>query len=285
MIKSLLRWFVPPGFQDLLRDWKGEWQASRVPRHFLAGNEPFRNLHKDGKRCFILCTGPSIKTQDLSVLRNETCIAVSNFCVHPQYDLIRPAYYCIPKLYFPPATMESAVQWFTDINARMGDAKLFLTYGDQDWVREHRLFQGKTVNYLAFGRRWDSLKKDGIDLTKPLPKMQSVPVMALQIAIFLGFKEIYLLGCDHDHLLHYGITRHFYEVKDHAISRTFTPSNTEWSPFEEEVRQFGLLSGQYRALRSWAEPQGIRIYNATPGGLLMTFERVRFESLFEGAKG
>jgi len=251
----------------------------------LAQNERFRSLHKDRRRCFILCTGPSIKTQDLRVLKGETCIAASNFCVHPQYAEIKPEYYCIPKVGIPPATVDTVVQWFKDIALKMGGATMFLSHGDRQMVQDHHLFEGKTVHYLAFGRSWDSVEKQGIDLTRPLPRIQSVPVMALQIAIFLGFKEIYLLGCDHDHLLHHGITLHFYEKHEHAVSRHYTQKNTEWSAYEEEVRQFGLLCSQYRALRSWAEPRGIRIYNATPGGMLNTFERVRFESLFDPVPG
>ncbi len=282
MMNSLLRWLVPPGFQDLLRGWKGDLEALRASSAVLAENERFRDCHKDRRRCFILATGPSIRTQDLRVLKGETCIAVSNFCVHPQYDLIRPEYYCIPKLSFPPTTVESAVQWFTDITAKMGEAKMFLAIGDRELVRANGLFPGKAVHYLGFGKSWDRVGVQGIDLTRPLPKVQSVPVMALQVAIFMGFKEIYLLGCDHDHLLNYGNSRHFYEEKDHAIVRGADKSHTEWGDFEDEVRRYSVLWSQYRALRAWADPRGIRIYNATPGGLLVTFDRVRFESLFEG---
>lgn len=285
MKDAVLRWLVPPGFQDLLRKWRGGLEAMRAPAGVLAENAKWRDVHKDRKRCFILATGPSIRTQDLSVLKGETCIAVSNFCVHPQYALIRPEYYCIPKLSFPPYTIDDAVRWFTDVDSKMGDAKMFLAVGDRDIVRSHNLFPGKSVHYLGFGRSWDDVEKDGIDLTRPLPKVQSVPVMALQIAIYMGFKEIYLLGCDHDHLQHYGVSRHFYEEKEHAIARNAATLAKEWADFSEELRRYNVLWSQYRALRLWAEPRGIRIFNATPGGLLFNFERVRFESLFDGARG
>jgi hypothetical protein len=284
MKDAFLRWLVPPGFQDLLRKWKGDLEAMGAPGAVLAENEKLRDCHKDRKRCFILATGPSIRTQDLRSLKGETCIALSNFCVHPLYSEIRPEYYCVPKLSFPPYTIDDGVRWFTDIDSKMGDAKIFLAVGDRDMVQAHKLFPGKTVHYLGFGRSWDDVESNGIDLTKPLCKVQSAPVIALQVAIFMGFKEIYLLGCDHDHLQHYGVTRHFYEEKEHVIARNAATLKAEWGAFEEELRRYNVLWSQYRALRLWAEPRGIRIFNATPGGLLFSFERVRFESLFDGAK-
>src|SRR6185437_6208885 len=58
----------------------------------LAANQSIYNRHA-GQRCFILATGPSIKTQPLHLLAGETCISVSNFFVHPDYGLIRPRYH------------------------------------------------------------------------------------------------------------------------------------------------------------------------------------------------
>src|SRR5262245_26441332 len=113
MIHTFLRWFVPPGFQDLLRGLRSRAETWSVDRSVLARNEECRNRHQDRRRCFILASGPSIKTQDLKKLQGETCFAVSNFFVHPDFEVIRPEYYVVPKLSFPPYTADDAVRWFT----------------------------------------------------------------------------------------------------------------------------------------------------------------------------
>jgi hypothetical protein len=279
MLKLILHWLIPRGFQDLLRSIRGWWTSRRAPGSVLARNEKFRNRHADGSRCFILATGPSIRTQDLSLLKGETCISLSNFIVHPHNSLIRPAYHCVPRLGFPPSTPETAAAWFREMEAKTGQATFFMDYENQWIVDRYGLFRDKELHYLSFGRNWSGLNGAGIDLTLPLPRIQSSPVMALQVAIFLGFKEIYLLGCDHDWLLHFGQSLHFYQENENPIFQQ--PGVAENWDLEAEARAFAVLFGQYRELLNYAGPRGIRVFNATAGGLLNVFPRVTYETLFK----
>jgi hypothetical protein len=279
MIKGFLRWFVPPGFRDLLRSLKNWCQVKTVALAPLQPNESLRNRHRDRPRCFVLATGPSIGKQNLAPLEGETCIAVSNFFVHPEFARIQPQYYCIPKLCFPPLTREDGVRWFRDIDAHIGKTTLFLALGDKKYVEQNGLFAGRTVHYVAHRTDWSDVGPEGIDLTRPVPKIQSSPLFALQIALFMGFTEIYLLGCDHDWILNLGVSRHFYPESLHAV--VSRPGYSEWGSIEEESRNYAMLWQQYGAIRRYCEARGVKIYNATAGGLLNVFERVEFESLFQ----
>ena len=51
-------------------------------RALLARNSVFRNRHK-GQRCFVIGNGPSLKTQDLSLLAREITFVMSGFWKHP----------------------------------------------------------------------------------------------------------------------------------------------------------------------------------------------------------
>ena len=44
-----------------------------------------------------------------------------------------------------------------------------------------------------------------------------------------------------------------------------------------------MLKG-YQMCKNYADTHGIKIYNATRGGMLEIFERVDFDSLFEGGE-
>lgn len=98
----------------------------------------------------------------------------------------------------------------------------------------------------------------------------TVTAVCLQLAMYEGFEEIYLLGCDCSYF-ETGL-KHFCE------------------PEELQINGYGVLEGgleilayhinAYQKIREYAEKKGIKIFNATRGGYLETFERVNFDDLF-----
>src|SRR5262249_26079087 len=159
---------------------------------------------------FILAGGPSIGSQDLRPLRNEVCISTSNFFVHQDFDWIRPEYHCVPTFSSPPHPEAAAVEWFTKMHAAIGRAALVTDCGNQRVIQNHQLFQGRRIYYMRTGASWDQPLPATVDLTRKVPPAQSVPVTALFLALYLGFGQIYLMGCDHSWLDHFGESRHFY---------------------------------------------------------------------------
>ena len=78
-IRDILKyWVLPKGFQDvLIKLFSGDWKKQGVSNGYLdilKNNKKFKNIH-EGKRCFIIANGPSIKTQDLRLLKNEICFS------------------------------------------------------------------------------------------------------------------------------------------------------------------------------------------------------------------
>jgi len=56
------------------------------------------------------------------------------------------------------------------------------------------------------------------------------------------------------------------------------------SDLETEFASYVTLWRQYKALRAIATARGVRIFNATRGGLLDVFPRVELEALFPTAR-
>ena len=107
---------------------------------------------------------------------------------------------------------------------------------------------------------------------------RTVIYSAIQIAVYMGFNEIILLGCDHDYLLDIckRITNHhFYEESigfsdaDHLSQFT-----TERWFFEYYMRW-----KQYRLMKEFLDSKDVSIYNATRGGMLDVFPRIVYEDI------
>lgn len=284
--RAISRWFVPQGVAELVHDWRKESARRRriSDEPVLAQNRRFKGLHT-GKRCFIIASGPSIKGQDLTLLKNDISISVSNSFVHKDYSTIQPHYHCVPDIssghsQYLAGREEKYTDWLRSMDASLGRAELFMSTGDRKWIESRGLFQKRPVNYILFDGEWGRVAQRGVDLTQIVAAGQSVSVMALQIAMYMGFKQIYLLGCDHDWLLHVGTSTHSYDSQTHAAFEGTKHSEWDHSSFGIEVRNSDTLWQQYECLKALAKQQSIEILNAS-GGVLDVFPRVKYESLFE----
>lgn len=279
--KNIAYWAIPPAFQMLylnLKDRSYQILKGNVrERSLLKKNLALRNIHK-GERCFILATGSSIKHQNLKLLRGETCIAVSNFFVHPDYAAINPKYYCIAP-YHLPITEAAWQNWMNEIENGTRDAKMFFGMSDKGRNEADGRFKDRDLYYLRFSGSRDGSLPHNVDISQTIPGPQSVTIMALHIALYMGFKEVYLLGCDHDWILHMNKSRHFYSEENHAIVRS---GYNEWfqEDLEGQFQDYVTLWQQYKRIREIANRIGVQTFNATEGGLLDVFPRVKYETLF-----
>jgi hypothetical protein len=233
-----------------------------------------------GRRCFIIGNGPSLRQQDLAPLQDEITFVTNFFPLHPQCSLIGPTYYCVsdsgffrretgfhPELYRILArTARSAAKFFPvrfrpviERNGQFTDHAVY--YIDHELSRETA--DGFPVHTNLFGETYGGYSVV-IDYCLPL-------------ACFMGIREIYLLGCDCD----YGISddggqqerRYFYEPERH----TLPAPPPAW--MKRCWGRDGLAFKAYEKMNDTLQAKGCRIYNATAGGLLEVFPRVRYEDL------
>jgi hypothetical protein len=97
----------------------------------------------------------------------------------------------------------------------------------------------------------------------------------LPLAHFMGFKEVFLLGCDCSIGNYTGSdskSRHFYSESAHATRQ----QSDEYLKYEWQNKIFF----SYEVAKNAFECSGRKIFNATDGGELEVFERVDFDSLF-----
>jgi len=117
-----------------------------------------------------------------------------------------------------------------------------------------------------FTAEYVSLKYSS-DLIHGLYNMQTVTNFCINIAQYMGFKEIYLLGVDFsysskDKQQHFDGTRNV--LMDDDIIRQSVVFNTRRS---------------YELVKRETEKAGVKVFNATRGGKLEVFERIDFDKL------
>ena len=286
ILKSLLRWILPAAIYDFI---SGFWISAysffyfKGGRNLFKNNSVFKNKHKN-ERCFILCNGPSVNGQNLIPLKEEIVFSVSGGFQHEDYLEIKPNYHCVPAISYDVLAKDNLIHWFKEMDKYLGDAELFANYTEKSFFKEENLFTDKKVNYICSGRSFESYKLTEVDLTKVLPAVQSVPIMALLIAIYMGFSEIYLLGTDHD-CLSSGEYKYSYEgINIVESGNVVNKQGVIESDFYPQVVATKILWENYMYIKRIADFNNIKIYNATNGGMLDVFERVKYEEVVGSAK-
>ena len=92
----------------------------------------------------------------------------------------------------------------------------------------------------------------------------SITYSLIEIAIYMGFKEIYLLGADCNYPK---------GEKNHFVESGFVDKNAASNPIRMRVG--------YQAAKEYADAHGIKIVNCTRGGMLETFKRMNLEDVNE----
>ena len=244
---------------------KRKFKAMAMPLHLYGKNErrllKFRNKYQ-GKRCFILGNGPSLRIADLDKLHEngDICFACNKIYKVFEHTVWRPTFY---------ACIDSAVfrqNYYSILNR--GDYQKFLgaNLPLQDEIRKNK--QNILVNYATKDIRKTKFNPRGTFIYSG----GTVTFVLITLAWMLGFREIYLIGCDHS----YGF---FGSSNSGAVSSTSETNNDYFMKNymrPGEVINVGNLDRShegYSIARRYIESHGGRIYNATRGGKLEVFER------------
>jgi hypothetical protein len=236
-------------------------------RYGLKDNAVLKDRHK-GERCFIVGNGPSINSQDLTLLKDETTFFCNFFFKHPRIREIRPSYYAVAdgKL----ATGEWDISILEEIRESCPDVTLFLSATFQDNPRFAPYLNTESVFWLYVDQLTHMGFRAPIDLTRGLHGFNIIKV-CVSVALYMGFKDIYLLGVDNDGTFRdmLGESSHFYDAppegKDYERDLWVVASG---------FRGWTAIANRYRG-------SDHRIVNLTAGGLLFPFPRRNYIEVME----
>jgi hypothetical protein len=239
------------------------------------------------KRGFVIGTGSSLNLLDLTKLKSEVTIASNGFYHSPSLKHWQPTYYCVvDPVYFFDKTMSTL--FFKEVTQSVRHTNfIFPLIGKPlvDTIPELAAYKKNYVLFYpsVFGK---DLSKDDItklDLTRPIPGVINVSQMGIMLAMYMGCNPIYLIGMDHDWLMHplergEVVSHRFYQ--DKTFDEYATKLNMNPTSIKPALEGMLLLWKGHERLLKYAKSKGIKIVNATNGGSLDIYERVDYNNLF-----
>lgn len=232
-----------------------------IPRQLGYNDTRFESLKNlkgkyAGKRCFILCTGPSLTISDLELLENEYTFGMNSICLIHDKTNWKPDFFAVQD--------RAVFEKLKDIMLTTDNGMVFVPYVykkkynlPNDWVYFH-ICGAYHLNLMQEDKYFTKVSDNAY---ARIYDGYSVTFAAMQLAMYMGFTELYLLGADcgssnnKEHFLEHG----------HMGSRI------------DDTRQRLFVS--YDATKKFAEAHGVKIYNVTRGGYLEIYQRVKLEDV------
>lgn len=234
-----------------------------LPFGFYKDNRKKLKQFKDkhiGERCFIICNGPSLKHIDFNLLKDEVTIGMNRIYLMKDQNGFEPTYLaCVDK--------KSQIEQFHDDLDSL-NFPCFFNF-------EMRKYFSKKKNQCfieeCFSPRFQT------DASKLLGAGKSVTYHTIQLAFYMGFSEVYVIGKDHSYntteKAGVGIKATGNE-ENHFIKGYYKPG-MNWDAPDYKTEEYN-----YQIARKAYEKAGRTIKDATIGGKLQVFEKVDFYSLF-----
>lgn len=216
-----------------------------------------KNVHS-GEKCFIICTGPSLTIHDLELLKGQYTFAMNSIVLLYEKTDFRPTFYgCIDEKVW--LKLRNTIKQY-DTPTRLMFVSNRQTRHDK--LRKHWYEIPVNVAYHTYdryfrGKFWCKMSDDAY---RGVYDMYSVTQFLIQIAIYMGFKEIYLLGADCNFPKNGPI--HF---KDYGVADTTIDTAGERN-----------ICG-YKKIKEYCDSYDVKVYNATRGGALEVFDRIELE--------
>ncbi len=250
--------------------------AVRLARDSNPDRERLGSLHNRhrGERCFIVGNGPSLNETDLSLLAEEHTFAVNG--IFYKYDEVgfKSTYYVVEDRHVINDNLDRINQIDYSIKffpARYAN-KIIRTPDTYFLPADWQFYVPACPNFEK--------PRFSEDVSEVIYTGQTVTFLNLQLAFYLGFAEVYLIGVDFS-----------YTIPQSALVDGPTITSTEDDVNHFHPDYFGkgkkwhdpklhnCLKG-FELAKATYEADGRKVYNATIGGKLELFERVDYPSLF-----
>ena len=255
----------------------------------------FKNI--SGNDIYVLGSGPSLKNvleNNINKLKNKDLVVFNFFAFSPYYEILRPRYYVLvdgafwidilnnyikdinkrKRLYKERKKLYSEIIGKTNWNMTIYfpvDAKknkeLIKLFDNNKYIKIAYL---NTVSYRGFVSLGNWLRK------KTLVGFiyQNCVLAGLYICIMNKYKNIYILGADHDWIKNITVnSKNELVIYDsHFYNKDLKPQILD-SNLYDEYKSLYVLFSEYIEIKKFAKYMKVNIYNSTEGGMIDIFDR------------
>lgn len=247
-------------------------QLQYIDYHKRVNTDYFKSIKgtKMGERCFIIGNGPSLTIEDLDLLKGEF-----NFGFNRIYDIYektswRPTYYMVVD--------KSFIQSLCNVPAiDLGSNKVFI-YDKK--LSEHWKSKNDVQEIFCHGERpivrekyYQKTISENVE--DYFTASQSVTCSAFELAFYMGFSEIYLLGIDHEYQIE--ITMNGKKIINKNINSYF--KECKGNDSNKSISCIEAMTKCFETCKEYADSHNIKVYNCTRGGKLEVFERKNLEDV------
>lgn len=224
----------------------------------IASRNEALKQYKTSDKCYICGSGPSLKKVNLDELEGDTIVMnehwriASSFNSKPTYYLINDEGYGLDKM---KERLDGVMNCYPSV------PHVFTTQIGEVVDKRYKNTETKVYYYSHIGKTFKHTYD--IDFTKTTYCTWNVVSAAIQLAIYLGYKEIFLLGCDYSLFASRYLT-HVYDkdgakIPCHVILRDMLYKYTFTTHIHYEIAKY-------------AKEHGIKIINMTSESLLDAYE-------------
>jgi len=219
----------------------------------------YKDIHK-GERCFIIGNGPSLNKTDVSKLKNEYCFGMNRiYLAFPDWGFETSYFVSINDLVIEQCAeeitqlkMPKFLAWHSRPHISLTDEMAFL----------HTTYTGPKFQKDARKRIWEGA---------------TVTNVAMQLAFYMGFEQVILIGVDHN-----------FKSKGEANKTIVSQGDDEnhfdakyfGKGFRWQLPDLDTSEIAYKIACEAYEEAGREILDATIGGKLQVFKKVDYDSLF-----
>ena len=239
----------------------------------LLDNKRFANCHK-GKRCFILGNGPSLNEIDFCKLQNEYVFTVNELFRHEKYKQLNSNFHFFadPIFYQKEIADSDYISLLSDSFGT--NTKLFLP------IQGRKVLPPKKNKFDTYFFKTGLVLHDDycgpIDFSKVIPGTDCVVHYASMLAIYMGFKEIILLGCDGTNAAYDLYARytnnlaemHAYKEDKSVSEKMNTYRKKKRILMTDTLNGYAKIFNQYRMIYSLAKKRKVKILNGNPNSII-----------------
>jgi len=181
---------------------------------------------------------------------------------------------------------------FEAIKTDKVDPVCFVSQFGYDMIKRFGLDKKMKVRFFYSDLQFRDGETKDIDFTRPVFALETVVQFCIQMAIYMGFEEIYLLGCDTtfivgiiDSLLEKDVTSYSYKVDE--SEKRFIKKMAEQrkdggieSPFLSCARILHL----YRELYKYCSDRNIKLVNCSSKTIIDSIPRQSLSSVLSEEK-
>lgn len=252
----------------------------------VKNNKKYKNLYL-GKRCFILGNGPSLNTVDFKSLENEYVFTVNQLMRRHDFKDLKTNFHVWSDFNFfdEDSINPEFLSVMLSLNTEDNTPECFVPADFMDFARKYKLEDNLHMNYFKIKLNMYEGFNEYVDYSKVIPGQSSVVVFAIFLAIYMGFKEIYLLGCDTTGIVvsiksiinKNDEEDYAYQISD-AEQKRMTSLYQKHS-IEGYAKSFWQLLCSYRIVYKYCQKRDIKLINCSSTTVIDSIPRKKLEDV------